>query len=473
MDYSRFIPPDTTHDVPGEALPLVQNTIERSPYQAYCETATSSSRSSSSRSLMPSPLRIRRHLSSRIANDSQPSGHNGSDQNTLLIQAAASAPGSYIDVVTLLKTGEHCKTQTQPANCDTLTESAISNHITRAVTPRGSHLLALETVTACDVTPSHPRIQQVGYTDCTTTRTISRKPILRDSGTYYRPLPPLPPGEDPFKDDHSAGDVDDQEEFRQIPSQITTLNGSPKSTYRIKRRPLPSQYDCVASTVPSENFPIKAKHSSGSLQASLRPYHRNSSGSLRQDVLYDRAQSIAADASHIPRGHWSDVDNYVSTSRLSQPNIAMLKYKAGQLSPHTPDISPPTPPHRATYTQRTDYFPQQPSTPPAYIHSTQSSLDTQNGPRPPPWGSYDALEMQRRQRSEARETRLQKRGGSVRLRDDTGSTHQKSYSTETLVKEAAREVEVYREQILGVYPDMEFDGEAGAGGRGTCWCVLM
>ncbi|CAA9958780.1 hypothetical protein PTMSG1_02318 [Pyrenophora teres f. maculata] len=477
MDYSRFMPPDAIPNVPGEALPFIQNTIERTPYQAYCETTTSSSRSSSSRSLMPSPLQIRGRPSLQTENDSQPPGHDESDQNTLLIQAAASAPRHYIDAVTLLKTGEDCKTQTQRANCDTLTESAMSNHVTQAVTPRGSHSLASDTVTECNATPSHPRIQQVEYPDCATTRTISRKPIPRDdgySGTYYRPLPSLPSGEGPFKDDHSAaGDVDDEEESRQIPSQISTLAVSPKIKYRIKRRPLPSPYECRGSTGRSENIAIKATHSSGSLQAPLRPYNRDSSVSLRQDVLYDRAQSIAADASHIPRGHWSDVDNDVPTSRLLEPKNAMLKDKVGQLSPCTPDIPPPTPPHCATFIQPTEYFPKQPFPSPASAHSTHSSLDIQNGPRPPPWGSYDALELQRRQRSEARERRMQTRDGGVRLIEDTASTYQKSHSTDSLVKEPAREVEVYREQILGVYPDMAFDGEAGAGGRGTCWCVLM
>jgi hypothetical protein len=35
-----------------------------------------------------------------------------------------------------------------------------------------------------------------------------------------------------------------------------------------------------------------------------------------------------------------------------------------------------------------------------------------------------------------------------------------------------REVEEYKAQVLRVYPDMEFDGEAGKGGR-ECACNVM
>jgi hypothetical protein len=59
------------------------------------------------------------------------------------------------------------------------------------------------------------------------------------------------------------------------------------------------------------------------------------------------------------------------------------------------------------------------------------------------------------------------------LTTDSTSVYQKSISTDSLGKDPLREVEEYREQILGVYPDMEFNDEAGRGDRRWCCCVLM
>jgi len=39
-------------------------------------------------------------------------------------------------------------------------------------------------------------------------------------------------------------------------------------------------------------------------------------------------------------------------------------------------------------------------------------------------------------------------------------------------KTIRQEIEAYREQVLQVYPDMNFDGKAGKDGR-ECWCVVM
>jgi hypothetical protein len=52
-------------------------------------------------------------------------------------------------------------------------------------------------------------------------------------------------------------------------------------------------------------------------------------------------------------------------------------------------------------------------------------------------------------------------------------TYQKSVSSESLGKDPSREVEEYREQILGVYPDMEFNVEVDRSDWGWCCCILM
>lgn len=95
----------------------------------------------------------------------------------------------------------------------------------------------------------------------------------------------------------------------------------------------------------------------------------------------------------------------------------------------------------------------------------QSSATLQVGPRSPPWGSYHTLEMQRRQRGETRERTqalMYRRLQSTQRLDDDG------YGKSRM----RREVDEYREQVLGVYPDMEFNREAGKSGVEYC-CILM
>jgi hypothetical protein len=52
------------------------------------------------------------------------------------------------------------------------------------------------------------------------------------------------------------------------------------------------------------------------------------------------------------------------------------------------------------------------------------------------------------------------------------SSYRFSNSSDSLCKDPKSEVKEYREQIRRVYPDMEFDGNSGSGGRGWC-CNVM
>jgi hypothetical protein len=51
--------------------------------------------------------------------------------------------------------------------------------------------------------------------------------------------------------------------------------------------------------------------------------------------------------------------------------------------------------------------------------------------------------------------------------------YQKSIFSDSVGKVPSREVEQYREQILGVYPDMEFNRDNGLGDPRWCCCVVM
>jgi hypothetical protein len=101
----------------------------------------------------------------------------------------------------------------------------------------------------------------------------------------------------------------------------------------------------------------------------------------------------------------------------------------------------------------------------------QPHIDAHAGPRPPPWVSFDDLEQQRQTRSDIRE---REDARLYRIAAGRGAASSKgSDSTNSLPENPMRrEVEEYREQVLRVYPDMEFDGTAGLGGR-SCCCVVM
>ena len=90
------------------------------------------------------------------------------------------------------------------------------------------------------------------------------------------------------------------------------------------------------------------------------------------------------------------------------------------------------------------------------------------GPRQPPWGSLGNLEVQREKRLDARERDQAKQFRAAALSEATTLAETDVYGKDRMKKE----VEDYREQVVSVYPDMAFDGSAGKGGRGCC-CVVM
>jgi hypothetical protein len=77
--------------------------------------------------------------------------------------------------------------------------------------------------------------------------------------------------------------------------------------------------------------------------------------------------------------------------------------------------------------------------------------------------------MQRRCRGDTRE-----RDDTRKYRDSASSIHKGLQATESSGPEIMRrEVSEYREQVLRLYPDMEFDGRAGEGEREWCCCGVM
>jgi hypothetical protein len=97
----------------------------------------------------------------------------------------------------------------------------------------------------------------------------------------------------------------------------------------------------------------------------------------------------------------------------------------------------------------------------------------QPGPRNPPWGSLECLEEQRGRRVDRRERNQAQRFRAQTLSEATTVLGSTDGFEDAFGKEAMkREVEGLRRQVVGVYPDMAFDGSAGKGGR-RCCCVVM
>ncbi|KAL5116872.1 hypothetical protein ACEQ8H_005224 [Pleosporales sp. CAS-2024a] len=195
-------------------------------------------------------------------------------------------------------------------------------------------------------------------------------------------------------------------------------------------------------------------------------------------------QVASLEALYISRGLFApathdDDDDDKRAFRRTAPKDAMLRYQFGrrpsiQLDSPQPPI-PPRSPSRlcrssaagAPGKRSTNFSKPLPPT------SDNKPARTSPGPRPPPWGSSDNLELHRQTRHNSRD-----REEARRLRHSASSSMYKALvlSTDTLPHEVMkREVDEYREQVLRVYPDMEFDGSAKEGGR-TCFrwlCVVM
>ncbi|KAI4714668.1 hypothetical protein J4E89_000349 [Alternaria sp. Ai002NY15] len=172
---------------------------------------------------------------------------------------------------------------------------------------------------------------------------------------------------------------------------------SKRNCYLVPRRPLPDLPIDISPYHSSQR--TAAQSASSSHVADGISYHAlfESSISAREHrVSGSNTQEPTATDPYEPRGHWDDIDDDIRALRRTQPKDANLKYRFGQL-PFFGSASPPLiSPLRGNYPHSVGNFTNA-------APSFHSSTDIQNGPRPPPWGSYEDLEIQRRQRGDARE----------------------------------------------------------------------
>ncbi|KAF3038360.1 hypothetical protein E8E12_008279 [Didymella heteroderae] len=327
----------------------------------------------------------------------------------------------------------------------------------------------------------------------------------------YHPLPPLPP---------SPPDTPVNPPIRKHDTNKTTVNFS---RGEINRKSPQLQYDasvchlsCVDAYAPPPQVPRTIYHPAH-VQSAIVEHERPQSKASRRTVTFADDTTLSSRSSspdhysHIPdrslrksksftsdaqipsslrlyRSHDSllatnnalPVNNAsVSASRRTAPKDFKHKYSFGQrpaaLMNPFPSLGRPT---NLNYNPRLSTSKAQyrglatlprPLPSSLRVAAPQTCL-AQTGPRQPPWGSLDDLQEQRGKRVDQRERDQARLFRAQTLSEATTVLG----STDSFGKEAMKkEVEDYRKQVVSVYPDMAFDGNAGKGGRRSCCCVVM
>jgi hypothetical protein len=484
IDITHIIPPDTQSDEAIESLPLLNTESGRRPYQAYCVTEPPS-RAPSPDMLIPRPLRIRAPPDQPLNPESR---HVPSDA---LLQVSTAPTGKNDNLAIIPRQNCSSSAQQESSNQRTWSQDIMlehQHHITQAVTARGSHPLMASQTAMYDRTPPHLRMQQTPLRYVATSLSYQQKPLPQHVNTVAmdsRPLPPLP---------DETLDAPDLETSQWADNLL--LNGNAEQALRVPRALIEtSEDDQLGGSLPVVDYNSKVLHIPPEVPQEVEGYvddyeelfqprvgyqinpappsfHEPRSDILPRSHNTFPAQSRYLDepvrppsstSSYIPRGLFSDIGHDTRAFRRTEPKDAKLKYQFGR-RPSLRLFAPLPPPLHTSISQ--PIFPH-----PSSLSNTQRfarpiSPSYTDGPRPPPWGSIDELQVQRQSRSEARE-----RHDARKYRMSLGSKG--SSSTESLRgAEMRREVEEYKAQVLRVYPDMEFDGEAGKGGR-ECACNVM
>lgn len=481
MDRNHLSPPAGPDKSSNEASPLLRSEHPSRPYQAYCVTEASS-RPPSPDALIPRPMRLRDHGPRYSRNASLNPSTPASIDQSRSIAAVVSGLENKSDGKRKQSNGSH---QLRSTMLDK------SNHITQAVNPRGSHPLKGVEPTRYDRTPSQLRMQRATPENVATTSTCRRKPLphhASNTSMIHRPLPPLPLEIEPLRAavdvqyaSHNA-DIDGinrEQPWWALPpcsgSEKTSegLHSNSHGVLQISRKTEIDQRQAVHAT--------KYRLNTTKSYESLNP-HSNAALSPTWTVLGGNVQMASTSEPNEPRGLPSEMDDDRRAFRRTQPKDAKFKYQFGRRPAVRVDKAPTPPLHQYISVSSINLgSPTSSSTREAddpthvdYLSSSPSSRPHAGGhagPRPPPWGCSDNLELRRQTRSEAREREEARR---YRMTVDSGSSIYKgSDSTDSLRQNTMRrEVEQYREQMLQLYPDIAFDGTAGKGGR-SCFCVVM
>jgi hypothetical protein len=373
--------------------------------------------------------------------------------------------------------------------------------VQQSTPPRSSHSDKVADRMSRNRTPSLSQVRQANLRPQTT---IYHTPLKqkRYGRMEYHPLPPLPPSPPasptPLADDEeiSAKTMVNFSRGETSPKPLQVQDQT-KASHRSCGNPTPGP----TSSAPDEKFAsVRAEEERPDSKASRRtvtfaddttissrsswPVHLSHAPdrTLRQSESFCTETQLPSSL-RLYRSHDSLLaanpvfkdDMCTNAARRTTPKDFKHKYPFGQrpVSRTAPPISPVSPGRcsNPNYNPRLSTSKAQYrglASLPRPLPSSLRIAQPQAGPRQPPWGSLGHLEEQRERRLDARERDQAKQFRTAALSEATTLAETDVYGKDRMKKE----VEEYREQVVSVYPDMAFDGSAGKGGRGCC-CIVM
>ncbi|KAJ8108962.1 hypothetical protein OPT61_g7807 [Boeremia exigua] len=496
----------------GETESLDAATEAKPPYQAYCETITSSRPQSPEVFTTPpthsepfSPVEVSQtptytaRITARKASLSSGS--------TSAVEGAC--PQEIVAPVALSTSDGNGSKQDVSARRISSRGDAVSksryHRASQSITPRGSHFGGTTDSMSRNHTPSLLQVQQANISPEPPTRVVTTPTPLRQK-RYGRmnchPLPPLPfSSSDTLiyaaTDKHdltkttinfSRGQMVKKSEQQQ--GQANVLH-SARADLDASHSVLPAlSHDIILANATAgherprskasrrtvtfaDDTTISSRSSSPDRHSQIleRPLRQSRSFSSEAQVPSSlrlcRSYDSLLDASIV-----TEIDTKTHASRRTTPKDFQHRYVFGQRPPPrmssssnlgrlcSPHYNPRLSTSKAQYRGL--------ATLPRPLRTSVYVDEPQLGPRRPPWGSLDNLEERREKRIDARERDSAKQFRAATLSEATTLGSTDSFGKEKMKKE----VEEYKEQVISVYPDMAFDGSAGKGGR-KCCCAVM
>lgn len=486
-----------------ESLLFLPDKPSPRPYQAYCITEASS-RPPSPEVFTPQPCCIPPSPIKECAVEPQFLSNSSA---TRLLANKVHEDGSPATSPSSKFANNGQQKTSNVSSCWRDTELVDQYHIAQAVTPRGSHPLAGNQIPMYDRAQSQSRMQQSVPVYVATSRAYQRKPLPRtanDADIEPHPLPPLPAqltmglddgrsnaqsdgvspidvnqgctSQEPRKFAQSKRDQSEEsfsmavcskEDPHRLPPHIAIVTDNQA---QLPKKSVTSQDEVLPPAIQVHEDDISSRVRDG-----------ESSGTSLPDA---QAQLPSSTQLYAQRTALDDMDEDRRAYRRTQPNDAELKYQFGRRPSETLSVPSPTPPLRQSpqlplLSQVID-SPVEQSTDHDFVPlllspSVRPLSESRAGPRPPPWRSYEDLEMQRRTRSEIRE-REDVRKYRMTLDATSSSSVCKASGSLNSFGESPmrREVEEFRVQVLSIYPDLKFDESGRKEEREwRCCCVVM
>lgn len=490
--------------IQGEHQPLNPAIEAKRPYQAYCETVTSS-RSPTPEVFSTPPTHSEPFQSVEVYKTPTYTARITSRKPTASVTSTSSYRAAHVLQVTAPDTSR--LTDSVSSKHDTTIRRISSQegtNVQQTAAPGLRHLRGIPEPTSRNHTPSLSHVQQSdrflqAAAQSATPRTSMRQ--KRYGRTEYNPLPPLPPSppDTPVNDEKTQAVVQKAVNFSrgEVRTESPQIQKQRKMSHRTcgavfvspPRLDTTNHHDATVLERPQSKASRRTVTFADDTTISSRsssPVHSHAQDrTLRQSRSFSGETQIPSSL-RLYRSHdsllaaksFSSNDVTAHASRRTTPKDFRHRYHFGQRPPS--HLHAPPPLGRSTnlaYNPRLSTSKAQYrglGTLPRPLPSSLRVAQPQVGPRCPPWGSLANLDSQReirldaRERDQARQFRAATLSEATTLTSSTGGVD--GYGKEKV--KVKKEVDEFREQVTSVYPDMAFDGNAGKGGR-SCCCVVM